>query len=606
MKVFLTASIILAGSLSAYAQSVPDQTTLDVVATDKAGFVKGLTAKDIKVWVDSKEQSVTSAAIRSAEKHAVVLLFDATSISVQQQADIRGYVAKFIDAAVTPNTYMEVVTYSTGMTVLQPFTTNPALLKTALNGTAASTVASSAAGGGGGGATLGGRATGQTSLGDSSASGNDVMKSQQMMESLRAFLDSLAPVRGRKAVIFFTGGQAFSSDATVQVNNALDAANRANVAIYGVSDNTAYAKTFSDATGGTSLKVTGSMPAALQQIIQEQDAAYAVAFSDPGGTGCHQLRVKADPAGVDLRAAKSFCSPNKTDALAGTAAGKDLDARLGGTAAGNLGVSVQAPWFAGKGPQTRVAVAIDAASSGMKFQKVKGGVHAELNAAGAAYHKDGTVAAHFSETLPFDFADQKQADAFLKLPFHYENQLMLSPGDYSIKAAISPGGDVFGKAEVPISIEGADLAKFSAGGIALSRELRNLSSGASGLPTDMLEGVTPLVASGKQIVPTGNAKFQKGERALFYVEIYEPALASGATAQVSMRFRVLERASGAMKSDSGDASVAGYIKAGNSVIGAASTVPTAALTPGAYRLEITATHASGPEKVVRTVDFELN
>ena len=127
-------------------------------------------------------------------------------------------------------------------------------------------------------------------------------------------------------------------------------------------------------------------------------------------------------------------------------------------------------------------VVLDTAASGIVFHKEKGKVHGDLNAEGVAYRPDGSVAGRFSETLPFDFADQKEADAFAKLPFHYENQLWLQPGQYTIKAVLSPSADVFGKAEQKITVEAREAGKLSMSAIALSRELRDAKGGVAGFP----------------------------------------------------------------------------------------------------------------------------
>ena len=221
-----------------------------------------------------------------------------------------------------------------------------------------------------------------------------------------------------------------------------------------------------------------------------------------------------------------------------------------------------------------------------------------------AYATDGSVASRFSETVDLDFPDQKKADAFLKLPFHYENQLLLAPCKYTVKTAISPSDGVFGTASSEVAVEPRDPAKLAMSAIALSRQITNASPAAAGLPADMMEGASPLVAAGHEIVPTANTRFQKSEHVFLYTEIYEPSLVGQSPAAVNMRFRVLDQ-SGAVKSDSGVASVAGYVKPGKPVVAVASTVPTAQLASGSYKLEVTALHSTGPETVVRIVNFDL-
>jgi len=311
--------------------------------------------------------------------------------------------------------------------------------------------------------------------------------------------------------------------------------------------------------------------------------------------------------GVDVRARKSYCAGRQTDGLAGTQTGRELDARLAAPAAGSLGLSVQAPWFyAAGGGQANVDVVLDSVSSGIKFQKVKGKVHGELNVAGAAYRADGAVAAHFSEAVVVEFNDQSQADAFLKRPYHYETQLDLPPGKYAVKAAISAAGDVWGKAETSVDISAYDPAKLSMSAIALSTELRNATQGPSGLDPGMIEGETALVASGHQIIPTGLARFQRTERVFFYTEIYEPSLAGATPAAVGIQVRVVDPVTGAVKVPSEPpASLASFIRPGNPMIPFASIVPNTQLAPGAYQLDILASHSSGLEQVLRSVAFDL-
>ncbi len=86
-----------------------------------------------------------------------------------------------------------------------------------------------------------------------------------MMDSFRGLVESLAPIKGRKAIILFSGGQSFSQEVTKYVDKVLDEANKNNVAIYGIAasaDNSgiAFVKTFADATGGTSIKQTPNLP----------------------------------------------------------------------------------------------------------------------------------------------------------------------------------------------------------------------------------------------------------------------------------------------------------------------------------------------------------
>lgn len=624
-QLWWAAGALAAAALGAAAQSGPEQATIEVAATSRAGIATGLGAKDFRVWEENKEQPVTAATAEGPGKRALVLLFDNTTLPVSRLGDLRGYVSNFIDSLrgtpEAPELYLEVATLRPGVSVLQPFTTDAELLKTALTGAAANAgvnpattgVASAstatapasgsrASGGGRGGGRGGG-------AGNSAEAQGTTLKSQEKMESLRALVRSLAAVKGRKAVLYFTGGDDFTPDGMAEYNAAMEAANEANVAIYCISDNFAFAKTVAEATGATAYKVTQSLPAELREIAREQENEYAVTFTtasggDPAGA-CHAVRVKAVAAGVEARARRTYCAAKQADALAGTAAGKELDERLAGAAAGNLGAEVQAPYFEGSGTLARVAVVLDASGSGVVFHKEKGKLRGELRVAGGAYREDGSAAAHFSETVAFEFAEQRQADAFAKVPYHYEHEIELPPGQYTVKAALEASPEAWGKAERTVTIAPYDAGQFGMSAIALSHEMRSIAGGTAGLGADMLEGQTPLVASGREIVPTAVMRFARNEHALFYLEVYEPSLAGSKPAGVSVDFRIVERKTGAPRFDSGPASLAGYMRPGNRVIAVASTLPVEKLNPGQYRLEILASHTTGRETAVRSVDFDL-
>jgi VWFA-related protein len=583
-------------TLAVAALSAQEPVTIDVLAAAKGALLNGLTAKDFKISEDGRDQPVTSVTLRGRVPHAVVLLFDNTTISAALQGNIRAWVAQFLDASTRPDIYFEVaaIRSGAGISVLQPFTSNIAAVKTALEGTATSTRLGSVTTG----ATLGAIATGSSALGNSRAGGDAILQSQAMAENLRGLAESLRPIRGRKVVLFFTGGQQFAQEAIPQVDAALAAANEADVAIYAVSTSNGYGSTLAGATGGEWIRPVQSLPDELGAILQLQDRYYAVTFtSAPGDAGeCHKLKIKVEGAD-DVYSRKSYC--------AGSVAPKQLESALAGKDDGSLRLSMQTPWFWSQGAdRAHVDVVLDAPSAGVKVQKVKGKYQGALAVEGVAYAADGSVASRFSETVDLNFPDKKKADEFLKLPFHYENQLSLAPGKYTVKAAISPSDGVFGTASTEVTVEPRDTTKLAMGAIALSRQLANASSAAAGLPADMIEGASPLVAAGHEIVPTANMRFQKNEHIFFYTEIYEPSLVGQSPAAVNMRFRVLDK-SGAVKSDSGVASVAGYVKPGKPVVAVASTVPSAKLSSGSYRLEVTALHSTGPETVVRTVDFEL-
>jgi len=234
-------------------------------------------------------------------------------------------------------------------------------------------------------------------------------------------------------------------------------------------------------------------------------------------------------------------------------------------------------------------------------------LHGEFDLAAVASKPDGSVAARFSDIVKLDFDNQQQADAFLRTPYHYENQLDVAPGQYNLRMIVGAGDQGFGKAEAPLKIDPWNGQTLSASGIALSRNAHASADLTAELDGSLLERSRPLVANGTEVSPAGSSQFHAGERGFFYVEAYEPLLAAakagGPMPVVGLKIRVLDRATGQPKQDSGVKTVQGFMRPGSPVVPIVSPLP--AMPAGAYRLEVTVMRQVG-DPVVRTTDFDVN
>jgi hypothetical protein len=121
----------------------------------------------------------------------------------------------------------------------------------------------------------------------------------------------------------------------------------------------------------------------------------------------------------------------------------------------------------------------------------------------------------------------------------------------------------------------------------------------------LLEDRTPLIVNHMKIVPSASNQFKKSDMAVLYVEVYEPLLKTDKPPVVAVRYRVLERKSGAVRLDSGLMNVAPSIHAGDPVIPVGLKLVTDNLEPGEYRLELQARDSAGASSSVRTTDFRV-
>jgi hypothetical protein len=362
-------------------------------------------------------------------------------------------------------------------------------------------------------------------------------------------------------------------------------------------------------TGGFVIHETNDLVGGMEKIGREQNEYYVLGYTPPESDegSCHTLRVKVDRGGTEVRARTGYCNSKPQDMLAGNATEKDLETRAAAALTGNVAASMQLPYFYTAPNVARVNVAMEIATDNVKFEKQKGKYHSTINVLGLAYLPDGSVGARFSDAMKLDFEDKKQMEAFKDQPMHYENQFDVASGKYNLKVVFSSGGEGFGKVEMPLAVDPYDAKQFSMSGVALSKQVQRASDLGTGLDALLLEDRVPLIADGMQLVPYGSNHFKKSELAAFYVELYEPLLVTGdpnSPPVVAFQLRVLDGKTGDQKEDTGLMRVGLPKQAGSPTVPIAAKIPTASLTPGAYKVEIKAVDNAGKE-FKRTTDIQI-
>ena len=624
---------------------------VDAVATDKKNKpVRDLTQKDFRIWEDGKEQKIASFSLETAgvlpersSRHYIILFFDTSTLSPSTLLAAKKDATRFVDTFASPDRYIAVIAYGGSMQVLQNFTPDATRLDAALANLESFSVSPNG---------LATPAAGRARAAPANTPA-DPLTFRSMLTSMRSVAASVASVRDRKALVLFSGGFTGGSDVSTDVITTIDACNKANIAVYGVlgrgligrldpppstplptlalgfqgrlapaasaggglsnidasgsqinldAPNQDVVRALANGTGGLMLGTTNNLPEDLGNIAQEQEdyylLGYTPAIESAEGT-CHSLQVKVD-RGLSVRARKGYCTEKPADPLLGKPAGKDLEARASGGTAGNIAVTAQLPWFYSGPNEARVDVAMDFVPRAVPFRKDKDGLHGEIDLAGIAYKPDGSVAARLSDTVKLTFATQQEADAFLKAPYHYTNQFEVVPGQYNFRIAVAPAGaQEFGKLDLPLAIDpwnGGNGATPSMSALALSHETHPVAS-----QTDsddlLLARVGPLVSNGIEVIPAGSNEFHVAERGFFYFELYT----ARPLPSLSVRVRILDRATGRQIDDSGLMNANTFLKPGETVVPVAMNLPivSAGLPAGAYKIEVTAA------TVTRTADFDV-
>jgi VWFA-related protein len=358
-------------------------------------------------------------------------------------------------------------------------------------------------------------------------------------------------------------------------------------------------------TGGFVIVNTNDLLGGLEKIAHEQNEYYVLGYTPPPSEegSCHNLKVKVDRGGTVVRSRSGYCNVRPADLLAGKPVEKQLENQASGSQPGTVPASMRAPYFFTSANTARVNLAIDIPSDSVKFDKVKGKQHAEVNVLGLAYAADGTIAARFSDNVEFNFDDKDDVKEFLKKPYVYQNQFEIGSGRYTLKIAFSSGGESFGKVETPLVVDTYDAKKFSMSSVALSKELRPLKQESASLDAALLEDRTPLVAQGMEIVPSGAARFKKTDLAVFYAEIYDPRLAGTDPPKLGIQMLVVDTKTQEKKIQTGGPVASAGT--GTMVMPFGLKLPVDKLPPGSYQLQVRAVDGSGGATPVRTADFEV-
>ncbi len=199
---------------------------VDTVVTDKKGnYIRDLSAKDFRVWEDNKEQTVESFSFEAdpssplnGQTHYLILFFDNSTPQFTDQIQARQAALKFIDANAGPNRLMAVVDFGGSLRIAQNFTAETERLKKVVNGVKFSSVSPNSEL-----ASLGGPQLGRAAA-DFGA--------RDVLLALRSLAKSLAPVPGRKTLVFLSAGFILDPELRSELTAVIDSCNKANVAIY--------------------------------------------------------------------------------------------------------------------------------------------------------------------------------------------------------------------------------------------------------------------------------------------------------------------------------------------------------------------------------------
>jgi len=362
-------------------------------------------------------------------------------------------------------------------------------------------------------------------------------------------------------------------------------------------------QSLADGTGGFAIYNTNDLFGGLQRIARDQNEFYLLGYvpaSSPEGS-CHTLKVKMEHGGMQVRSRSGYCNVRPVNPLDGKPIEKQMELQAAGSQPGAIHGSLQAPFFYSGPNVAQVNLAMEIPGESLIFNKDKGKYHANVNVLGIAYNADGSVGARFNDTLNLDF-EKDEWKEFTKKPYHYQNQFDAAPGAYKLSVVLSSGGDNFAKFETPLKIDAYDGAKFTLGGVVLSKTIQAVDQIPTDVDATLLEDRTPMIVKGMQITPAANYSFKQSDKVVIYSQVYEPLLKSDAPPRVVAGYSILD-SSNKQVFFSGPIPLEDYIQKGNAVVPFGLMVQVKDLPPGNYRLVLQAADGAHNQAPKREAQF---
>jgi VWFA-related protein len=463
------------------------------------------------------------------------------------------------------------------------------------------------------------------------------------LDSLRNVSDFMAAVHGRrKALVFFSEGidvnmldvfnNMYASDVRNQTQDAIAAATRANVSIYGVDprgltdvdtmeltgmdpgmdpslrldanglrdelrDQQDSLRVLSDETGGFAAINSNDYATAFNRIRDENSNYYLLGYyptNDRRDGRFRKIEVRVNRPGLRVRARKGYAAPKGKPAAAAPAEGKDkpspqLKAAIDSPMPlSGLRLAVSAAPFKGTAPNASVAVLLKADGSSLKFTERDGRFEGSLELSIVAVDHEGKIRNATRRKVDMPLRPQSRP-VVEQAGVRVVSRVEIPPGKYQLRvAALDGGSQLSGSVYYDLEVPDFNAGPLSMSGVVLTSSQANVGPVVGVTADDALRQMLPGP-------PTLAREFRREEELGLMAEVYDNegktphkvAIATTLRADDGREvFRVAdERSSSELQGPRG-----GY--------GYTAKVPLRGLAPGLYVLKVEARSTLGKNTTV--------
>ncbi len=553
---------------------------VDVVVRDRSGaVVTGLRGDDFELFEDGVRQQIVSfafesigrdapaiagasalagAGARGAQTALAVPSADATGVSApaaaagvpthpltSDEVEVQKAIdeaVKWVDGQMTGADLVAVAAINSSLQVLTDFTGSRERLRSVLSAfsatdgtafTAADASTSSA------------DEAAQTAIDDSVdqiAQELDTFNNDVRLRALKTLAEALQPIQQKKAIIYFSSGmQRSGTDNQVELRAAVNAAVRANVAIYpvdsrglqavvpgggarqasrgGLAAFTGSAAAGQFGQGGTPFTDSNSFGDAFSKVERDISSYYILGFSSANTSRdgrFRRLTVRIrNRSNLKVEAKDGYYADRDFAHTAKTDREVQLQEQLATPIpATDVPLLVTAGWFRLTTARYYVPISLVVPGSAIPVTREKG----TLDVAGFIRDERGFPVGRIRDTLTVPPAET--GDGLAAKQVLYETAVTLPPGRFSVKVVVRENADGhMGTFETPLVVPELKQAPVKVSSVLLSTQLQR--------PTGR-KSSSPLVRDGIELVPNLTHIVGRNQTLYFYYEVYDPGVENGA------------------------------------------------------------------------------
>ena len=506
--------------------------------------------------------------IRYQDRRLVAMLFDFSTMAISEQSRAQESALKFIREQLKPADVVAILTASTGpLKVTQEFTDDRARLEEVVKGFQIG-VASELAADGSNGDDATGADTGTAFNADETEF--NIFNTDRKLFTLESAAKLLAVYPEKKALIYFSSGISKSGfDNQAQLDSAVNAAKRANVAIYPIdarglvasapagdasaaplrgtgiftgraqqgqrdsqNDTQETLSTLAADTGGKLFLDSNDLSLAMGKARDDISSYYILGYYSSNGKldgKFRRVQVKLSPAiqaKLDYRSGyfgekefRKFTSADKEEQL--------QQALLLGDPVTDLSLSAEINFFRLARDRYFVPFSVKIPGSEIALAKSRGSAQTEFDFIGQVRDSRGRIASVVRDGIRIRIAEQTAAQLASR-PIAYDTGFTLPPGAYTMKFLARENetgkmGTYESKFTVPNLAPEQPELKTSSIVWSNQRQPMNEALASADNRKKLLES-DPLVADGQKLIPSITHVFRKDQNLYVYMEVYDPAI----------------------------------------------------------------------------------